>query len=138
MPVHDPPRVLVAEDDPEMLRLIVEAFRTDGYEVQEARDGGRLLVQLTHGPRCDYEQVDLIVSDVRMPVCTGIQIIEALRAAHCFVPVILMTAFGDKQTRGQAELLGAVLFDKPFAIGDLRATAADLLAGETSAPTDAP
>lgn len=121
-----------------MLRLIVEAFRTDGYEVQEARDGGRLLVQLTHGPRCDYEQVDLIVSDVRMPVCSGIQIIEALRAAHCFVPVVLMTAFGDKQTRGRAEALGALMFDKPFAIGDLRATVADLLAGDPSAPTDAP
>jgi putative two-component system response regulator len=111
-----------------MRRLIVEAFRADGYEVQEASDGGRLLVQLTHGPRCDYEQVDLIVSDVRMPICTGIQVIEALRAARCFVPVILMTAFGDRQTRGRAELLGAVLFDKPFAIGDLRAAAADALA----------
>jgi len=121
-----------------MLRLIVEALRTDGYEVQEARDGGRLLVQLTHGPRCDYEQVDLIVSDVRMPICTGLQVIEALRAAHCFVPVILMTAFGDQQTRRQAGLLGAVLFDKPFAIGDLRATVADLLAGDTAAPSDAP
>ena len=121
-----------------MLRLIVEAFRTDGYEVQEARDGGRLLVQLTHGLRCDYEQVDLIVSDVRMPICTGIQVIEALRAAHCFVPVILMTAFGDTRTRGQAELLGAVLFDKPFALGDLRATVAELLAVDRSAPSDAP
>jgi hypothetical protein len=49
----------------------------------------------------------------------------------------LMTAFGDRQTRAQAELLGAVLFDKPFAIGDLRAMAADLLAGDSSTPTDA-
>jgi CheY-like chemotaxis protein len=130
--------VLVAEDDPEMLRLIVEAFRNDGYEVQEARDGGRLLVQLTHGLRCDYEQVDLIVSDVRMPVCSGIQVVEALRAAHSFVPIILMTAFGDNQTRAQAERVGAVLFDKPFAIGDLRAAARNLLAGDASEPGSEP
>lgn len=119
--------MLVAEDDPEMLRLIVEMFRRDGYEVQEARDGGRLLVELTHGPRCNYEHVDLIVTDIRMPICSGIQIVEALRAAHCDVPIILMTAFGDQRTRAQAELLGAKLFDKPFALRELRAAAADLL-----------
>ena len=71
LPIHHPARILVAEDDPEMLTLIVEAFRKDGYEVQAAHDGGRLLVQLTHGPRCNYEHVDLIVSDVRMPICSG-------------------------------------------------------------------
>ncbi len=46
LPAHSPPRILVAEDDPEMRRLVVEALREDGYDVLEARDGGRLLVEL--------------------------------------------------------------------------------------------
>jgi DNA-binding response OmpR family regulator len=131
--MNDPPRILVAEDDPEMLKLIVESLREDGNDVQEARDGGRLLVELTHGPHCTYENVDLIVSDIRMPVCSGLQIVEALRAAHCAVPIVLMTAFGDDQTRAHAESLGAILFDKPFALDDLRAAVLGLLARERGA-----
>jgi DNA-binding response OmpR family regulator len=120
-----------------MLRLIVESLREDGNDVQEARDGGRLLVELTHGPRCNYESVDLIVSDIRMPVCSGLQIVEALRAAHCAVPIVLMTAFGDDHTRAHAESLGAVLFDKPFALDDLRTAVLALLAREQGATSAA-
>ena len=118
-----------------MRRLIVEALREDGNEVVEASDGGRLLVELTHGRECSYEQVDLIVSDIRMPVCSGLQIVEALRTAHCFVPIVLMTAFGDDQTRAHAETLGAILFDKPFAIDDLRTAVVNLLTREREATT---
>lgn len=118
-----------------MLKLIVESLREDGNDVQEAHDGGRLLVELTHGPRCNYESVDLIVSDIRMPVCSGLQIVEALRAAHCGVPIVLMTAFGDDQTRAHAESLGAILFDKPFALDDLRTAVLALLAREQDATT---
>src|SRR3954470_15011744 len=122
-----PARIFVAEDDPEMLRLIVEALRGDGHDVEHASDGGRLLVELARA-RPEERAIDLVVSDIRMPTCTGMQILEALRAAHRKVPVILMTAFGDDDTRNRAERLGAVLFDKPFAVGDLRAAVATLLA----------
>lgn len=129
-PVHDPPVVLVAEDDAEMRRLIVEALRKDGYEVQPVADGGRLLVTLAReiagGNGGSAELADLVVSDIRMPICTGLQILEQLRAAHRRVPVILMTAFGDAATRRRAHALGALLFDKPFDMDDLR-TAVGLL-----------
>ena len=128
-PRHDPARVLVAEDDTEMRRLVVEALRKDGYDVTEVADGGRLLVELAHQVTTNYEQVDLIVSDVRMPICSGLQIIEALRTAHCATPIILMTAFGDDATRARASLAGALLFDKPFDLDELRATVARLLDG---------
>jgi CheY-like chemotaxis protein len=127
-----PFRILVAEDDAEMRRLVTDALRDDGYEVIELADGGRLLVdiaaRLKAEPRGD--DIDLIVSDIRMPVCTGLQILEALRQAHWRTPVILMTAFGDEATRKQAESLRAVLFDKPFDLDDLRTAVANML------PTD--
>jgi DNA-binding response OmpR family regulator len=128
-PVHSPPRVLVAEDDADMRHLVVETLRKDGYIVTEATDGGRLLVSLAR----EFwimgagEVTDLVVSDIRMPVCSGIQLLEQLRAAHWRVPVILMTAFGDDATRRRATSLGAVLFDKPFDLDDLRTAAAALL-----------
>jgi len=126
--VHDPPRILVAEDDAEMLEILVEVLRADGYDVQGANDGGRMLVQLAKGPTCNYHDVDLIISDIRMPVISGLQMVETLRVAHCDVPIILMTGFGDARTRTHAESLGAVLFDKPFGIDDLRSVVVELLA----------
>jgi DNA-binding response OmpR family regulator len=126
---NDPARILVAEDDPEMRRLVVETLRRDGYEVHEANDGGKLLVHLAQGNRANYDHVDLIVSDIRMPVCTGLQIVEALRNVRCEVPIILMTAFGDEETRALAERLGAVLFDKPFEMDDLRIAVIAMLGG---------
>ena len=128
-PLHDPPRVLLAEDDVEMRRLVAEALVDDGYDVIPVADGGRLLVTLARG-QIDRDDVDLVVSDVRMPVCTGLQILEQLRAARWRIPFILMTAFGDSVTRGQARSLGAVLFDKPFDIDDLRTAVACLLRRE--------
>ena len=47
--------------------------------------------------------IDLIVLDVHMPICTGLQIVEALRQVHRRTPVILITAFGDEATRAKAE-----------------------------------
>jgi DNA-binding response OmpR family regulator len=124
---HSPPRVLVAEDDPEMRRLIADGLRKDGYDVTEAADGGRLLVEVTALYQHPERQPDLIVSDIRMPVCTGFAILEALRKAHWTMPVILMTAFGDDETRTRAEQLGAILFDKPFALDDLRTAVLNVL-----------
>lgn len=126
-PLHAPPRVLVAEDDREMRRLVVEALRNDGYDVHEAADGGRLLVLVTAQYHHASAEVDLIISDVRMPICTGLQILKGLRDAHWTVPVILMTAFGDESTRARAEALGAILFDKPFAMDDLRTAVLNLV-----------
>ena len=127
-----PFRVLLAEDDDAMRTLVADALRSDGHDVVELADGGRLLVDIAarlkaggHG-----EALDLIVSDIRMPVCSGLQILSALRDAHWRTPVILMTAFGDEATRRHAESLSAVLFDKPFDLDDLRTAVANLLPRE--------
>jgi CheY-like chemotaxis protein len=45
-----PARILVAEDDPEMLRIVAEGLRLDGHSVEMFRDGGRLLMVTGHGP----------------------------------------------------------------------------------------
>jgi CheY-like chemotaxis protein len=121
VPIHDPPRILVAEDDLDMRRLVCEALRKAGYHVRSVADGGRLLVVIAHeiaedgGP----DLVDLVVSDIRMPVCSGMQILEQLRALCYRIPFILITAFGDSASREHARQLGALLFDKPFDIDDL-------------------
>jgi DNA-binding response OmpR family regulator len=126
-PVHDPPRVLVAEDDSDMRALVADALSSAGCRVETLSDGGRLLVEIAHEIPGNLEGVDLIVSDIRMPVASGLQILEALRAAHVWTPVILMTAFGDEATHAHAERLGALLLDKPFEMPDLLTAVVNVL-----------
>jgi len=135
---RSPPRVLVAEDDAEMRRLVVDALRKDGYQVSEAADGGGLLIRvaaqraaIANGDGGDGDAlaspIDLVISDVRMPVCSGLEVLAEIRRSCWDVPVILMTAFGDDEAREHAASLGAILFDKPFSIDDLRTAVLNVL-----------
>jgi len=127
------PRVLVADDDAEMRRLVCDTLRKDGYDIVEEPDGGRLLVRVASfygrsGSSAASQSVDLIVSDARMPVCTGLDILKGLRDAHWGTPFILMTAFADEDVARRAAMLGATLFAKPFQMSDLRRTVKGMLA----------
>lgn len=130
------PRILVAEDDREMRRLLVEALREDGYAVDEAPDGVELLAHIgssvLFGTFGSVRQPpDLIVTDVRMPGLTGLTVLAALRESGENVPVIVITAFGDDETHRFAHQHGAVaIFDKPFDLLDLRTAIADVLQPE--------
>jgi two-component system, response regulator, stage 0 sporulation protein F len=116
------PRVLVAEDDDEMRRVLVQALERRGYEVEQARDGAaalRRLGALVGGGQPDVRP-DVIVADVRMPRFTGLEILEAIALTRLPLPVILVTAFGDAALHGLARRLGAAaVFDKPFEVEHL-------------------
>jgi len=124
------PRVLVAEDDPEMRKLVVDALRKDAHEVLEAHDGASMLVILAEAFHLDNTlgRIDVIVSDMRMPVWSGLELLERLAEAGWKIPSILMTAFGDEETRLSAARVGAMLMDKPLSMGELR-QAVNRLAG---------
>jgi CheY-like chemotaxis protein len=71
---------------------------------------------------------DLVISDVRMPGLTGIEILEGMYKHKGFPPVVLITAFGDEETHEQAHRLGAVaMFDKPFDIDELIAKVQEIV-----------
>lgn len=116
-------RVVVAEDDPELRELLVQALEKDGYEVQEIENGDQLITYLgtCEGIGEGERTPNIIVSDVRMPGYDGLEILEGLREAGWNTPVILITAFGDPALHRRALGLGAVaVFDKPFDLDDLR------------------
>ena len=118
------PRVLLAEDSDEMRELIAGMLRESGYEVIEARDGIELFEQIeaavARGGRRN-PPISLVISDIRMPGLTGLNVLGILRCGYWRTPVILITAFGDEQTHAEARELGAAAtFDKPFDLEDLR------------------
>jgi DNA-binding response OmpR family regulator len=123
-------RIALAEDDRQMRSLVAESLRADGHTVIELVDGAQLLVRLARQYRLrdPEETIDLVVSDIRMPILTGLSILKGLRDARCETPVVLMTAFADSPDRQAALDLGAVVFDKPFKMADLRSAVRALLA----------
>lgn len=110
-----------------MRRVVTQTLRHDGYDVLEAEDGEDLLALLLSSEEGRHISIDLIVSDVRMPGVSGVDILETLRAADDSTPMILMTAFPDDLMRRRADKLEAMLFDKPFDLDELRLAVAALL-----------
>lgn len=132
--VERPGRILVAEDDDDMRSMLASALRRDGYEVIEVETGDRLLQELgTELLDGSTTRPDLIVSDIRMPGCTGIEVLAGLRRADWATPVILITAFPDGHTHSDATRLGALVFDKPFDLDDLRVAVSTIIGGRARA-----
>jgi DNA-binding response OmpR family regulator len=118
-----PLRVLLAEDDGEMRRLLSAILRRSNCDVIEAKTGSQLWDLIVHGAlgTRSEPQVDLIISDVRMPGKSGLEVLSRLRSSDESTPVILITAFGDTDTHAEAHRLGALaVFNKPFELDDLR------------------
>ena len=114
-----PWRVLVAEDDPEMRRLLAASLRGAGYRVVEAADGKELIDRVGESI-AEARPLDCIVTDVRMPRLTGTQALKFIKGAGLSIPIIVITAFGDNTTRIDAWLSGAAaVLDKPFDIEQL-------------------
>jgi DNA-binding NtrC family response regulator len=122
-------RVLVADDSEELRALVRAVLERDGFEVVEAADGRELLRALGVGVETRPKKpFDLVISDVRMPFVSGLDVLGTLKSMHMSIPVILMTAFGDRETHARAHALGAVLtLDKPLGLLDLRDTVRKLL-----------
>lgn len=123
------PLILVAEDNPDMRHVLARSLRTQGYRVLELKDGQELLDRILDDPMAEgHVEPDLIISDIRMPGWTGLEVLESLRDSDWATPVILITAFGDKETHAEARRLGAaVVFDKPFDIDDLLVSVGNIL-----------
>jgi CheY-like chemotaxis protein len=105
-----------------MRRMIVDVLRRDGHDVAEAIDGGDLAIKLAEAltlnpPLCAF---DVVISDMRMPGCNGLDMFERIAAAGWTLSTILMTAFGDDETRRRAKRAGAVYLEKPLWLDDLR------------------
>lgn len=128
-PIHKPLRVLLADDQPQMRSLMRSALMRDGYEVIEAEDGPSLILALINGLLSEQTRApDLIITDVRMPGFTGLEVLARLRREDWSTPVILITAFGDEALHKEAARLGAArVLDKPFELEDLRAVVRGIL-----------
>ena len=115
--------ILVVEDNEELLQLMVRLLKRE-YNVHTAENGQEAVTVL------DNEDIDLIVSDVMMPVMDGIEfcryVKNKLELSH--IPVILLTAKNKEEDRAEAYEVGADAFiSKPFNLAVLHARIRNLL-----------
>jgi len=112
--------LLVVEDDAALRKTIADSLRAALFEVRTASDGLHVFQHLSAASAGEAPIPDCLVMDVRMPMCSGIEVLRAFRTAGWSQPVILVTAFPDAALRELAVKLGAsVVLDKPIDTDDL-------------------
>ncbi|MBI2378643.1 MAG: sigma-54-dependent Fis family transcriptional regulator [Deltaproteobacteria bacterium] len=106
--------VLVADDEPIVRRTVFDALVDKGYRAVEASDGSDALTKLATA------EFDVVITDLRMPGASGLEVLEKAREARPDCAVIVMTAFGTIPTAIQAVRRGAFQYvTKPFDLQDL-------------------
>lgn len=110
------PRILIVDDEPEMVRGLADNLRFEGYQTLAATNGkDGLALALQEGP-------DLILLDVMMPELSGWDVLRTLRQKGLDVPVIMLTARGEEVDRVLGLELGADDYvTKPFSLRELLA-----------------
>jgi DNA-binding NtrC family response regulator len=123
-------RVLLAEDDYDLRIAIADGLRAAGLEVIDVGNGDLVKSYLEDCLELDLPRprIHVLVSDIRMPGQTGLNLLEYLQSIGQDVPTILVTAFGDPETHALARKLGArAVLDKPFDLDVLEKTVRDVL-----------
>jgi DNA-binding response OmpR family regulator len=107
------PRVLIVDDEPEIVRLVVDYLEHAGFEASSARTGDEALM------RARTESPDLVILDLGLPGIDGLDVTRALRR-HGDVPIIMLTARDDETDRIIGLELGADDYvTKPFSPREL-------------------
>lgn len=119
-------RILVADDEPHIRRVLVTLLESASFGVTEARDGEEALAALDSG-----NGVDFFLLDLMMPGASGLEVLDRIRSHphHRHTPVIILTAKGQDTDRDAALAAGADDFlTKPFSPKKLLARIQEILA----------
>jgi two-component system KDP operon response regulator KdpE len=107
-------KILLVEDEIEILDAITEYLEREGYAVTRAVDGAEAL------RRVQNERPDLVLLDVGLPGLSGLEVLRRLREDHPRVPVVMLTGLDDEAQARRTLQMGAVDYvSKPFDLGHL-------------------
>ncbi len=109
------PRILVVDDERSMRELLAIVLRREGYEVVLAENGRQAIDCL------ERESVDVLISDIKMPDMSGVDVLRAAKKVDPDILGIMITAFASTETAVEAMRLGACDYlSKPFDIDLLK------------------
>lgn len=105
-------KILIVEDEESLREIIIEILSDDGWECIQAVNG-QIGLNIMTSP--EGQDVVAILSDIKMPAMDGLTMIRRLRESGVEVPVVFLSAYGDKEKAVEAMKWGAFDFhDKPF------------------------
>lgn len=111
--------LLFAEDEPELLEIYSHWFRRLGYQVLCAKDGNQALAL------CRGQHVDLVISDVRMADCDGIELARRMQTSLDRSPLLVfLTGFADLSVEEAYDLGACAILSKPIQRGELETAVA--------------
>jgi DNA-binding response OmpR family regulator len=113
------PAVVLADDDVALRALMRVMFVDQGYRVEAYGSGDLLLRALER--RFDQlgDPPEVVVTDVRMPGRTGLEVISQLRRFDALTRVVVISGFADAETDLAVRSLGALMLPKPFELDEL-------------------
>lgn len=107
-------KILVAEDEEITLNNIVDTLQEEGYKVVSSRNGTEALQMI------EKDHFDVLITDIKMPGMSGIELLDKVRAHHPEIEVIIITGFGSISSAVEAMKKGAVDYiTKPFDLDEL-------------------
>ncbi len=115
--------ILCVDDERPILELMVEFLQLMQHTVVSVEDGQRALEVISEDP----DGFDLLITDERMPLVSGLELAKRLRDQGCMVPVILISGHNDEEMQQRAQRYGVVdVLAKPFSLASLNAVLAKL------------
>ncbi len=109
-------RILFAEDEPDLNRLVTKKLETEGYSVDSFNDGSKAMHALS------YTEYDAAILDIMMPGADGFEVLKSLRAARRNTPVLFLTARDTIADKVKGLDAGANDYlTKPFSFDELMA-----------------
>jgi len=121
-PVDHVARLLVVDDDANLLELLKDTLVSIGYKVDGASDGVKAMERLKHG------EYDLMITDIKMPGMDGISLLKKARRYYPRLPVLFITGLDSPEIIGQASPDG--LLAKPFRISHIEELIENALRGQ--------
>ena len=107
-------RILVAEDEPIMLKTIELRLKKDGHTVIATDNGRDALEKIEQG------EVDLVITDIMMPYSSGLEIVGRVKGQEKQIPIIVLSSMGQENVVLEAFNLGADDYiTKPFSPNEL-------------------
>jgi two-component system nitrogen regulation response regulator GlnG len=109
------PHILIIEDEPSTAWALAEGLSDDGYAIDTFATAEEAWSWLQHG------RTDLVISDLRLPGMSGLDLARRLARGRRTLPVIILTAYGSRDTLRDLAAAGvSECFPKPFAMDALR------------------
>src|SRR5215475_4740369 len=107
--------ILIVEDEPRMRRVLEISLTEDGHNVRISPDAEAGLKSLAREP------ADLVITHLKLPGMSGLELLHEARRMNAAIPVIVMTAYGSVETAVEAMKAGASDYVlKPFTIAEMK------------------